>query len=154
PCFQQLLGLTDIDSVESLLKLSRRLEHRRAAINAYVPPSRNHRALEPDLAYVGNSTQDTYSDVTLPLTSTTNFVSPVVDDDRHNRAAQTQSSPRVLELWESWPPFGSVSSTTQPPLLPVWKATGHCQNMPSLQSDGKRHKQILDDRLVSVTPNP
>ncbi|GLV33414.1 hypothetical protein CBL_20155, partial [Carabus blaptoides fortunei] len=68
PYFQQLLGLTDIDSVESLLKLSRRLEHRRAAINAYVPPSRNHRALEPDLAYVGISTQDTYSDVTLPLT--------------------------------------------------------------------------------------
>ncbi|GLV33413.1 hypothetical protein CBL_20154, partial [Carabus blaptoides fortunei] len=59
-----------------------------------------------------------------------------------------------LELWKSWPPFGSVSSTMQPPLLPVWKATGHCQNMPGLQSDGKRHKQTLDDRLVSVTPNP
>ncbi|GLV33200.1 hypothetical protein CBL_20077 [Carabus blaptoides fortunei] len=142
PYFQQLLALTDIDSVEDLLKLSRRLEHRRAAINAYVPPSRNHRALEPDLAYVGSSTQDTYSDVTLPLTSTTNFVSPV---PQYNT---------VLELWKSWPPFGSVSSSTQPPLLPVWKATGHCQNMPGLQSGGKRHKQTLDDRLVSVTPNP
>ncbi|GLV44902.1 hypothetical protein CBL_21284, partial [Carabus blaptoides fortunei] len=122
----QLLGLMDIDSVESLLKLSRCLEHRRAAINAYVPPSRNHRALEPDLAYVGSSTQDTYSDVTLPLTSTTNFVSPAVDDDRYNQAAQTQSSPRS-------------NNSSSPSTIQCWNCGNHGHRSAACRQPRNRH---------------
>lgn len=62
PFYQSQLGLAEINSMEELLELGRRLEERKAAIEAFAPPPRNKKFLEPDLAYI-------YSE---PSTSTAN----------------------------------------------------------------------------------
>lgn len=53
PFYQSQLGLIKIESVRELLELGRKLEARKASIEAFVPPPRNRGTLmEPDLAYV------------------------------------------------------------------------------------------------------
>ncbi|XP_050298568.1 uncharacterized protein LOC126737634 [Anthonomus grandis grandis] len=52
PFYQNQLGLTKVKSIEELLKLSCRLEERKASIEAFTPSPRNRKFLEPDLAYV------------------------------------------------------------------------------------------------------
>lgn len=52
PFYNERLGLTEVESVEHLLRLGRNLENRKAVIESYQPPRRNRNDLEPDLAYV------------------------------------------------------------------------------------------------------
>lgn len=52
PFYSEKLGLTEIDSVDQLLRLGRNLEARRSMISSYHPPSRRKTDLEPDLAYI------------------------------------------------------------------------------------------------------
>lgn len=52
PFYQNQLGLISVTSVFHLKELCRKLEERREAVEAFVPPSRRQ-ALEPDLAYIG-----------------------------------------------------------------------------------------------------
>lgn len=53
PFYQSQLGLVKVGSVSELLELGRKLEARKASIEAFVPPPRNRgNLMEPDLAYV------------------------------------------------------------------------------------------------------
>lgn len=52
PFYQTQLGLTEIDSVQDLIRYGRKIEERRYAVDSYVPPSRRKGDLEPDLAYI------------------------------------------------------------------------------------------------------
>lgn len=55
PFYSEKLGLTEINSVDQLLRIGRNLEARRCMISSYHPPSRRKSDLEPDLAYVSTS---------------------------------------------------------------------------------------------------
>lgn len=50
PFYQSQLGLVEIRTVEELKSMGKRLEIRRACVEAYVPPPRRNQSLEPDLA--------------------------------------------------------------------------------------------------------
>lgn len=54
PFYQTQLGLTEINTIEELVFLGRRLETIRTSVEAFVPPpaKRYTQLLEPDLAYV------------------------------------------------------------------------------------------------------
>ncbi|XP_071055108.1 uncharacterized protein [Onthophagus taurus] len=52
PAFQQQLTLVEVDSVEHLLRLGRKLEVTKLSVDSYAPPNRVARVLEPDLAYI------------------------------------------------------------------------------------------------------
>ena len=52
PFYQSQLGLVKVQSIQQLIELSRQLEERKEAIENFVPPSRNKKMMEPDLAYV------------------------------------------------------------------------------------------------------
>lgn len=52
PFYQSQLGLVQIKSIEELIDVGRQLEERKEAIEAFVPPPRNRKFMEPDLAYV------------------------------------------------------------------------------------------------------
>lgn len=59
PFLQQQLGLTDVSSIQELIKLGRMVEATRASVESFVPPSaRSRRTLEPDLAYIGLVTSE------------------------------------------------------------------------------------------------
>lgn len=56
PFYQGHLGLMQVNSLEQLLELGRKLEVRKETMDAYAPPPRNRRSLiEPDLACVYSS---------------------------------------------------------------------------------------------------
>lgn len=55
PFYQNQLGLSDIRSLEELKTMGRRLEARKAMVEAYVPPPRRNQSMEPDLACMTSS---------------------------------------------------------------------------------------------------
>lgn len=55
PFYQSQLGLVDINSINHLKELCRRLEERKQSVEKYSAPIKKSAALEPDLAYVSLS---------------------------------------------------------------------------------------------------
>lgn len=59
PFYQAQLGLTTVDTIDRLVEVGRTLEATRLSVEAYMPPpSRKSGLLEPDLAYVGESSRE------------------------------------------------------------------------------------------------
>lgn len=63
PFYQQQLGLTSVETTDELVRLGRVIEATRASVEAFVPPTRARRSLEPDLAYVDAPMTDTNMEV-------------------------------------------------------------------------------------------
>lgn len=55
PFYQTQLGLVEVKTISELKTLCKRLEERREAAEAYVPPTSRKTALEPDLAYLDST---------------------------------------------------------------------------------------------------
>lgn len=52
PFYQSQLSLVEVNSIEELRRLGKKLEASKEAVQSYVPPTRKLGVLEPDLAYV------------------------------------------------------------------------------------------------------
>lgn len=64
PFYQQGLGYTQVDTLEQLLTIGRRLEDRRSAAESYVSPRPQKGDLETDLSYIGTATSKSPSQPT------------------------------------------------------------------------------------------
>lgn len=98
PFYQTPLGLVEVTSIGQLLTLGRKLEAKKATVEAYVPPPSKHRSMEPDLAYM---------DVTSNATS---------------RAASSSANPRTpVKCWNCEQIGHLASRCDRPPRMHCYK---------------------------------
>lgn len=75
PTYQRQLSLVEVNSVDQLLQLGKKLEATKLSVESYTPPVRTARILEPDLAYVQSDLLDVAG-----VSATSSVVTPVVKE--------------------------------------------------------------------------